>query len=264
MKIGVIGGGNMGYAYVQSILKANITDSVKVYEPYKERRDFLSSVNGIDLHSSLDKSLSELDLIILAVKPQMFSGVAVEAKPFLNQKQLVVSIMAGVAIATITSSLRVAKIVRAMPNTPCQLGAGVTGYFCQGITSEEKTFVESVFSTNGLSVEMSEEAKLNEVTAISGSGPAYFFTILKHMIDSGIAMGLSEEQSKQLVLGTARGAVELVEASDESLDDLIKAVKSKGGTTEAALNSFSENKLNKVIDGGLNAARDRSIALSKL
>ncbi len=264
MKIGVIGGGNMGFAYVQSILNAKITDSVLVYEPYEPRREFLSTTEGIELHSALDVSLSGLDLIILAVKPQMFSEVGAVAKSFVNNNQVVVSIMAGISIGEIASSLGIAKVVRAMPNTPCQLGSGVTGYFCQGISTEEKTFVESVFATNGLSVEMEVESKLNEVTAVSGSGPAYFFTILKHMIDAGVEMGLNESQAKKMVLGTMKGSAELVEASDKPLDELIANVKSKGGTTEAALNSFAENKLNKVISKGLKAARDRSIALSKL
>ena len=264
MKIGVIGGGNMGFAYVQSILNAKITNSVVVFEPFEGRREFLSKTEGIELHSSLDESLSELDLIILAVKPQMFSEVGGEAKSFLNTDQIVVSIMAGISIEEIATTLGVDKVVRAMPNTPCQLGVGVTGYFCHGISSQEKEFVESVFATNGLSVEMEAEVKLNEVTAISGSGPAYFFTILKHMIDTGVEMGLNETQAKQLVLGTMKGSFELVEASDKPLEELISAVKSKGGTTEAALNSFADNKLNEVIGKGLKAARDRSIALSKL
>jgi len=264
MKIGVIGGGNMGFAYVQSILNAGITNSVLVYEPFEPRRAFLSAIDGIELHSALDESLSTLDLIILAVKPQMFSSVGNEAKSFLSTKQIAVSIMAGISIDEISNTLGLSKVVRAMPNTPCQLGSGVTGYFCQGISFEEKRFVESVFVTNGLSVEMDEESKLNEVTAISGSGPAYFFTIIKHMVDTGVEMGLNEDQAKQLALGTMKGSAELVEASDKSLDELIAAVKSKGGTTEAALNSFADNKLNEVIGNGLKAARDRSIALSKL
>lgn len=264
MKIGVIGGGNMGYAYIQSILNAGITDVVQVYESNEERRFFLSKTAGIQLHDNVNSSISTLDVIILAVKPQVFSLVAEKSKLFFKETQIAISIMAGISISEISSSLNLTKVVRAMPNTPCQLGVGVTGYYGQGISTEEKLLIQSIFTTNGLSVEMEEEIKLNEVTAISGSGPAYFFTILKHMIDSGVEMGLSEDQAKKMVLGTMKGSFELVQASEQPLDQLIKAVKSKGGTTEAALNSFEENKLNKVIRDGLKAARNRSIELSKL
>ena len=111
MKIGVIGGGNMGFAYVQSILNAKITDSVLVYEPYQPRREFLSATQGIELHSELDESLTELDLIILAVKPQMFFEVGSVAKSFINKNQVVVSIMAGISISEITSSLGAESIL---------------------------------------------------------------------------------------------------------------------------------------------------------
>lgn len=264
MKVGVIGGGNMGFAYVQSILNAGLTDEVLVVETNEDRRSVISETKGVIVESEVTSSIKNLDVVILAVKPQIFSQIASGWSDFFNEDQVVISIMAGISIAQMANSLGVNKVVRAMPNTPCQLGAGVTGFFAQNISKEEQAIIKSIFATNGLSVEVEKEENLNEVTALSGSGPAYFFTILKHMVDAGVEMGVEEHQAKALVLGTMKGAFELVNSSDKTLDEFIAAVKSKGGTTEAALNSFADSGLDVTIKNGLKAARDRSIELSKL
>jgi len=266
MKIGIIGCGNMGYAYAKSLIKSEIIDSKELYifEKNVERAEFLVDAKLGLIFSTFSEALSECKYVILAVKPQSFEDVAKEIKPFINDNQVIISIMAGTRMDKISSLLSQKKVVRAMPNTPCQIGYGITGYFYEKVLSEkEETKVKTILESTGQAVAVSSEDLIDAVTAVSGSGPAYFFYILNSMIQSAQGLGISEENAKKLVFQTMRGAYHLAKNSPQTLDELIAAVKSKGGTTEAALNQFQDNDLNGIINKALNAANDRAKELSK-
>ena len=194
MKIAVIGGGNMGYAFSKSFIEKNVIqpEDLVMVEKNEFRCNFLRS-NGINqVFNDFDKDLALCDFVILAVKPQSFSEVAGQLKEYLKPSQSVVSIMAGVNIETIQKELDVTKIVRVMPNTPSLIGEGVSGYYISGdLSIYERDAVRKLIKSCGGAVEVSSERDINAVTAISGSGPAYFFNFVKHYIEAGKALGLS-------------------------------------------------------------------------
>lgn len=266
MILGIIGCGNMGLAYAKSIVKADLVAAkdLHIFEKHEERAKFLCELSIGQVYAEITPVLSECDLVILAVKPQTFPDLAKELSAYIKPEQVVVSIMAGTTIESIASGLNHKKIVRAMPNTPCQIGYGITGYFVNfSISEKENQQLLSILSSTGKIIEVKEEGLINSITAISGSGPAYFFFILKEMISTAEKLGLSSENAFTLVTETMRGAYHLSVNAEDDLETLIKAVTSKGGTTEAALKTFVEKGLDKAIDSGLTAAKNRAEELAK-
>lgn len=264
MKIAVVGAGNMGIAFSSSFVKKGLLKvaDILLVEPRVDTHANLRARGFEWVLSSVSSELSSCDLIILAVKPQDFTALASELKMFVHKGQVVLSIMAGIPISSINALLAVPKIVRCMPNTPAQLGVGITGYYCQGLNSEEVGFVKTLLLSTGKAIELSEEKFLNVVTAISGSGPAYFYYFLRAMVNAGSSMGLTEQMAKELACETMFGAYHLAIGTDSSFDELIKAVASKGGTTEAALNTFESEHVASVIEKGLINAKLRAEELS--
>ncbi len=267
MRVGIIGGGNMGLAYARSLVRKNIveTNDLYIYESFPERVLFLRDLQIGVLKQDLDAEIGNLDVLILAVKPQSFSELADELKPFIKEKTIIISIMAGVRRHIILGKLVNSKIVRVMPNTPCQNGVGATGYHLyEGITDEEKKEVKRLLASTGLCEEVAEEDDIDSVTALSGSGPAYIYLFAQSLTEAGIKMGLDQNASKKLTLQTIKGALNLMETSEKSFDELITAVKSKGGTTEAALLNFDKNNFNKIVIESLVLAKTRAKELSDL
>jgi len=210
-----------------------------------------------------DLKIADSDIFILAVKPQDFEKVAAEIKPSLQHAKCIISIMAGVKIKRIENLLNNSNIVRAMPNSPAELGMGMTGFTASKALSVEQVHkAENLLATTGRAVFFEDEDLIDACTAISGSGPAYFFYIIKNMIEAGTKLGLDASTSAILVKQTMLGSFHLMNSTDKSLDDLIKAVASKGGTTEAALTSFGETHVGENIQKGLERARDRARELS--
>ena len=152
-----------------------------------------------------------------------------------------------------------------MPNTPSLVGEGISGYYVAGDSSiYEKEMISKLIKSCGSAVEVGSEKDINAVTAISGSGPAYFFKFVKHMIEAGTALGIEEKKVEKLVLKTMKGSYELIKSSNEDIQTLIDNVTSKGGTTEAALTTFDKYHMDELITKGLNAANERADELSKL
>ena len=201
--------------------------------------------------------------MILAVKPQDFLHMA-ENLPFsIPPQAMVLSIMAGVTIENIQKSLHHPLVVRAMPNSPTLLGMGITGYTAApGISFSQLIQVEQLVNSTGRSVYLEDENLLNAVTALSGSGPAYFYYIIDAMIKAGTEMGINENLSRLFVQQTMLGAYHLINNSEKSLEDLIKDVASKGGTTEAALKVFGEDHLKETLQKGIRAAENRAKELN--
>jgi pyrroline-5-carboxylate reductase len=177
---------------------------------------------------------------------------------------MLLSIMAGIKIEKIQKYFSHQKVVRAMPNSPTLLGMGITGYTAaEGISFADLMQIERFLNSTGRSVYLEEENLLDGVTALSGSGPAYFYYIVDAMIKAGTEMGIEENLAKLFVKQTMLGAYHLINNSDKNLEELIKDVASKGGTTEAALKTFEENNLKKSIRKGILAAETRSKELSE-
>lgn len=171
--------------------------------------------------------------------------------------------MAGISIEKIQKFLNHKFVVRAMPNSPTLLGMGITGYTAaEGISFSELMNVERLLNSTGRSVYLEDEKLLDGVTALSGSGPAYFYYIIDAMIKAGTEMGIDENLSKLFVKQTMLGAYHLINNSDKSLEELIKDVASKGGTTEAALKTFEDNQLKSILKEGILAAENRARELN--
>ncbi len=266
MKIAILGGGNMGAAYYKSFILKNIAkkEDITIYEKKEEQIELLKKTEVFSIKQNLGKEIKDFDVLILAVKPQDFSDLASEIKVYLSESQIIISIMAGVKLEKITSFLPLKNIIRAMPNTPAQLGKGITVFTTFSASKTAIETAETLLAATGKAIFTKEENQIDAVTAVSGSGPAYFYFIVKNMIDAGIEMGLDAEMASLLVKQTLIGSYHLMEASDKSLDELIKNVKSKGGTTEAALNVFSNESLDVIIKKGMKAAKKRSEELSKM
>ncbi|MFK7900351.1 MAG: pyrroline-5-carboxylate reductase [Cyclobacteriaceae bacterium] len=267
MKVTILGGGNMGTAYAVSLTKNNFLakDEIIIIEKNAERLAFLQAEGFTSARSEIDKSIGENDFLILAVKPQGFTDLAQEIGGLLKPGQIVISIMAGITIGVIQKNLsKIQHVVRAMPNTPCQLGMGITGYVVtKSITRDQLIVIDKILNSNGRTVFMKEEGLLDAVTAVSGSGPAYFYYFLKNMIEAGVSMGLEEKSAILLAKQTMFGSYHLLNQSGKSLDELINAVTSKGGTTEAALKTFESNDVGASIQKGLKAAEQRAKELAK-
>lgn len=267
MKIAVLGAGNMGLSFSKSFLKFELIqpENLHLITRKKEKIQKISKqFPGSKVSCFVDVSTIDADLVIIAVKPQDFQFVA-ENLPFqLNENQMVLSIMAGISIEKIQHLLNHKKVVRAMPNSPTVLGMGITGYTsAEGISFADLIQIERFLNSTGRSVYLEDENLLNGVTALSGSGPAYFYYIVAAMIEAGKQMGIEENLSKLFVKQTMLGAYHLINNSDKNLDDLIKDVASKGGTTEAALKTFEDNQLAEIIQKGILNAEQRAKDLNR-
>ncbi|MEY3416072.1 MAG: hypothetical protein RL060_183 [Bacteroidota bacterium] len=266
MKIAIIGCGNMGLTYARSFLSYELVnkEDILLVEKNADHGKFLETLDIGKVTSNIDSKLRDYEIIILAVKPQDFETVAPALQKILQPSHLVFSIMAGISIERMEKSLKHKMIVRAMPNTPAQIGMGITAYVAgKSVKMEHIRKVEKMLSTTGREIMMEEESMLDAVTALSGSGPAYFYYFVKHMIEAGKQMGIDEGMSSLLVKQTMYGAYHLMNNANKNLDELIASVKSKGGTTEAALNVFEEKMVGENIIEALKAAEARAKELAK-
>jgi pyrroline-5-carboxylate reductase len=268
MKITIIGCGNMGLVYARSFLKYDIVTKqhlllVEKSEPRKKELEQLD-IGRVVIPS--DPAISESDIIILAVKPQDFKALAFDLQQVLKPQNILLSIMAGITIEFIEKTLGQRTIVRAMPNSPVELGMGITGFSCdhKNVSPEQLRKVENLLATTGRTVFFEKEEMLDAVTALSGSGPAYFFYLVKAMIEAGKQMGMEEPVAAMLVKQTMLGSFHLINNATRSLDELIKVVASKGGTTEAAFNVFNEKQVGEHLAEGIIGAEKRAKELSEM
>ncbi|MBL7891503.1 MAG: pyrroline-5-carboxylate reductase [Bacteroidia bacterium] len=266
MKLTIVGCGNMGLIYARAFLKYDIVSSANLIlaEKNEERKQELKKLSIGKVTVVNDKEISESDIIIISVKPQDFNELSQGLKSVISPKSIVISIMAGINISFIENALGTGNVVRAMPNSPAEIGLGMTAYTASKTLSMEQVHkAENLLSTTGRTVFFENEGLLDAVTALSGSGPAYFFYLVKYMIDAGKQMGFDEGVSAMLVKQTMLGAFHLINVGNKSLDDMIKAVSSKGGTTEAAFTVFNDNKVGENLAKGILRAEQRAKELSK-
>ncbi len=266
MKIAIVGCGNMGMAFARAFLKFDLVkkEDFLLVEKSAERKETLHSFQPGVLTGVISPEIGTYDLVILSVKPQDYAAVAASLREVIQPSQIVLSIMAGISMQTIQESLAHQPVVRAMPNTPAMLGMGITAYAASPeVERGQLRKVENLINATGRSVFLEDESQLDAVTALSGSGPAYFFYLVKTMIEAGRQMGFEESVATLLVKQTMLGSYHLINNADRSLDELIKAVASKGGTTEAALKGFEEGKLADALTQGIHAAQKRATELSQ-
>jgi pyrroline-5-carboxylate reductase len=264
MQILIIGGGNMGSTYAQSFVRSHITNkkNMMILEKSPEKAVELSTKDIGSVYGHAEECIPQADLIILAVKPQDIGKLFNDIRPFVTKNQVFLSIMAGVKISSICAALDVKKVIRAMPNLPAQIGAGMTAFTATDeVTRLELVMIQNLLNTTGKTVYVEQEHMIDATTAISGSGPAYVYFFMEAMIQAAEAMGFSQSEAELLVNQTFMGALDLYSKSDLSCSEWISRVASKGGTTEAALLSFKKNALHQDIIDGANAALNRAIEL---
>jgi len=258
-----IGGGNMASAIIGGLVRqGHPTSALQVVEPWDEQRARLQQqFPGMTVLDAAGSDLRPSDLVVWAVKPQMFKAAAAAAAPFLGPS-LQLSVAAGITSDSIAAWLGSERIVRAMPNTPALVGLGMTGLMARAAVSDaDKALVERVVRTTGELVWVNVESDLDAVTALSGSGPAYVFYFLEAMRDAGARMGLAPEVAQQLAIGTFIGAATLAQRSSDPLQTLRERVTSKGGTTYAAITSMEASGMKALFEKALKAAQTRAAEL---
>jgi pyrroline-5-carboxylate reductase len=267
-KIGFIGAGNMAQAIISGIIDAKVYKAEDIFltDIRADRVKQLCKQYKTKSAASNCELVKAVDLVVLSVKPQNFPQVLDEIKPAVTRQHLIVSIAAGITTEKIQETLGKIPVIRVMPNTPSLVGQGAAGIYATPQASDKLKEVENIFSAVGLAVVVEDENLIDAVTAVSGSGPAYFFLLMEAMIKAGVKLGLKKEIAEKLVLQTAKGAGLLAADSAGkgiSPDVLRKNVTSPGGTTEAALRVFSKYDFENTVNDALAAAADRSKELSE-
>lgn len=234
-------------------------DDVCVYDINEQTLTSVNEKFAVKTSTELSPALKNADIIVLAVKPQVLQIVCNQIQPLLNHQPLFISIAAGIRGVDINRWLGGAQsIVRCMPNTASLLQSGATGLYANdAVSDEQKKQAQQILEAVGLSVWVDKESDIDIVTAISGSGPAYFFLFIESLINAGVELGLEPDVAKQLASQTALGAAKMAMANND-IEKLRKNVTSKGGTTEQALLSFANNDLNDIVAQAVNAAFKRS------
>tara|TARA_Y100000815_G_C13272699_1_gene473697 strand:+ start:379 stop:1185 length:807 start_codon:yes stop_codon:yes gene_type:complete len=266
MKVLVLGAGNMGLTYAEGMANSPFLNKRKlmIFDVSPQKTEALSTMAQFDAYDSIEECVPQADVIFIAVKPYHSQSLFDSIKPFINQDQLFVSLMAGVTINTIQEGLGVKKVIRTMPNLPAKVGKGVTSFTeSKEVSRVELLTVRSLLDTTGESIHVETEQFIDASTGISGSGPAYVFYFMQSMLEAALKMGFSPNDSKVLVSQTFEGAVKLFNESDLTPEKWMDRVASKGGTTRAALDSMEDNNVKELIKEAAYAAFDRATELGK-
>jgi len=266
MKVLTIGAGNMGTTYALSISKSSVLNGqkVQIFDHNEDKIKKLKEEGSFDAFYNLKDCLPEADLIFIAVKPHQSAKLFRQMRPFINQTQLFISIMAGVSIKALQHGLQVQKVIRTMPNLPAQIGLGVTVFTpSKAVSNIELLLVKNLLMMTGKTVQVQNEDAIDAATAISGSGPAYVFYFMQALMEAAESLGLSDKEAHILVSSTFEGTINVFQRSNLSLTEWIKKVTSKGGTTSAAFDSFEKDKIKVAIKKGVFAAYERAKILGK-
>jgi len=266
-RIAFIGGGNMAAALIGGLLQdapAGSRPSIVVSDPSEERRRTLAERLAIETTEDNHAALEGAQLVVLAVKPQMMREVAEDLADGLAAGQLVISIAAGIPLEALQGWLGGHRaVVRAMPNTPSMVGCGASGLFAaEAVSEEQRSDAESLMRAVGVVQWLEEESQIDEVTALSGSGPAYAFYLMESMQAAAEELGMASDTARLLTLETVFGAAKLALAADESPAELRRRVSSPGGTTEQAIRALDDAGVREAFAGAVRASRDRSRELA--
>lgn len=263
MTIAFIGAGNMAGSLIRGLQSSGTpAEQIVAADPAQAQLDALADL-GVKTTGDNAQAVAKADVVVLAIKPQI-AGTVIQQLPALDANQLVISIIAGIDMRSLQDWLGAGQpIVRCMPNTPALLGAGITGLFANSAVNKDQCdHAEQILNAVGSSVWVGQETLLDAVTAVSGSGPAYYFLLMESMVASAQALGLDAETSRKLVVETARGAALMACEPQADPATLRRNVTSPAGTTEAALNVLKEHGLPMAVDEALRAAKDRAETLA--
>ena len=266
MKLGFIGGGVMAEAILTGVLRDKVSspEDVTVADVVKPRLDDLRERYGVAVTSDNAQAVKDADLIVLAVKPQNLPEVLGGLKGAVSPGQPLLSIVAGATIGVIANRLNHDAIVRAMPNTPGQLGEGVTAWTAtESVSAQARDIAGKVLAALGEQVYVPNEKLIDIATALSGSGPAYVFLFIEALMDAGVYLGMSRDMARQLVVQTLLGSARMVEGSESSPSVLKDQVTSPGGTTAEALLVMENEGFRAAVMNGVIAAYERSVALGQ-
>jgi len=262
-----IGAGNMAASIIGGLVARGFNpDAITASDPFEASLQRLASIAPVHTTLDNDAAISNADVIVLAVKPQVMKQVAQAISAAVQtRKPLVISIAAGIEINSLDKWLGgELAIVRCMPNTPALVQTGATALYANAqVTDEQRQQADQILKAVGIALWVDDEAQLDAVTAVSGSGPAYFFLVMEAMQAAGEQLGLAPELARQLTLQTALGSAQMAIDSDVDATELRRRVTSPGGTTHEAISTFEENGFRELFLKALTAARDRSQSLAR-
>ena len=266
-RIGFVGSGNMAEALIKGIITAKFYAPANIFisDIKTERLKFLAKAYNVTAAASNAELATKVETLVLSIKPQNLTDALNSIKGTIGKDTLIISIVAGKRVATIAAILGDIPIVRVMPNMPALISQGASALFANQKAKPILKKAMQIFSSVGKTVIVDDEDLLDTVTAISGSGPAYYFLLMEEMIKAGVELGLPEPVAKELVLQTAKGAGMLAVESDKDAEGpavLRQKVTSPGGTTEAALKILAEGNFGPLIAAAVKKARQRSQQLS--
>jgi len=263
MKIAFIGGGNMGEAMLSAVLnkRLGLPQDIAVSDIDESRRQHLQQQYNVGVTGDNRLAVSRAEVVILAIKPQNLTRVMAELKEQLRATQLVLSIIAGAKIDTLRDGLNHGQVVRAMPNTPARIGQGITVWTAAGVAKPQKQWATAILETIGQEIYVEDEKYLDMATAISGSGPAYFFLFIEVLAEAAMRIGLPREIAQQLALETMLGAGHLIKESGQEPAELRRMVTSPGGTTAEALRVLEQGGFADLLTKAIEAAYDKARSL---
>ncbi|WP_248765519.1 pyrroline-5-carboxylate reductase [Pseudomonas protegens] len=264
-RIAFIGAGNMATSLIGGLRAKGLEASqIRASDPGEQTRAKVAAEHGIQVFADNAEAIEGVDVIVLAVKPQAMKAVCQALRPSLKPQQLVVSIAAGITCSSMNNWLGAQPIVRCMPNTPALLRQGVSGLYATAeVSAQQRQQAEELLCAVGIALWLDQEQQLDAVTAVSGSGPAYFFLLIEAMTAAGEKLGLPRETAAQLTLQTALGAAHMAVSSDVDAAELRRRVTSPAGTTEAAIKSFQAGGFEALVEKALGAAAHRSAEMAE-
>jgi pyrroline-5-carboxylate reductase len=266
MRVAIVGAGVMAEAMIAGLLadKSVAASRLVASHPRRDRRDALVTRHGIRVATRNAEAVPEADIVVLAVKPQMLRPVMREVGPALAKGQVVLSIVAGATLRTLTTGLDHAAVVRAMPNTPSQIRRGITVWTASSAcTARQRELARSVLRAIGSEKEVDDETFVAMATALSGTGPTYLFAVMEALIDAGVHMGFPRELAHDLVVETLVGSAEYAAASELHPAQLRNAVTSPGGTSAAAIYELEKGRIRTVLSDAVWAAYRRTQELGE-
>jgi len=265
MKIAFIGGGNMGEAMLSALLDKQIgaPQDIAVSDVAESRRQHIQQKYGVGVTGDNRLAISRADVVVLAIKPQNLPEVTVELSGQFRPTQLILSIIAGATIQTLSSGLGYSRVVRAMPNTPAQIGEGVSLWTATAeVTEQQRGWASSILGAIGREIYVDDEKYIDMATAVSGSGPAYFFLFVEALVEAAVHIGLPRDIAQELVLQTMLGSGRLIQESGKEPAELRRMVTSRGGTTAEALLELERGGFSNLLRRAVSAAHDKARRLA--
>jgi len=261
VKVSFIGGGNMGEAMLSAILKRGLStpQSISVSDIDEARCQYLGQEYGVAVMNDNRLAAAKGEVVVLAIKPQNLAAVMTELDGQLKSNQLVLSIIAGARINTLCRGLGHGCVVRAMPNMPALIGDGMSVWTATAeVTEPQKEWASSILGAMGKAIYVDDEKYIDMATAVSGSGPAYFFLMAEALVDAAVHIGLPRDMAEGLVLQTILGSGHTLQSSDNSAAELRRMVTSPGGTTAEALLQFEQGRFRDLVLKAVSAAYDKA------